>query len=141
MANFGFGTLDAIQPASTSAAIFSPLLLFLDLGRGGGSFTDNQQHRVVVLGAVPVDFLAHMGNEASCWNRNRRPGRIPFIARSDIPCPLQHGDEPIVRMEVRVAEVVALVHLVITTYQPGLDGSPASTAFCAPRASTGLHGI
>src|ERR1043165_8047143 len=84
------------------------LLLFFHARAGGRAHADDQQERVLVLGAVPVDLPAQMGDEAAGRHRHREVGGIELLAAADPPGALQHGDEAVVGMEVRLAEVVAL---------------------------------
>src|SRR6185437_13732427 len=67
---------------------------------------DNEQDRLLVLGAVVVNAARVVHHNASCRHRNRAAG-VEFRAGADPPRSLQHGDEAVMRMEVRSAEVIA----------------------------------
>src|SRR3954447_19212623 len=82
------------------------LLLFSRRGRSR-SFAHDQEHGVLVLGAIPMHLLAEMGHEAAGGHR-RGVGGIEFRSRADPPGTLQHGDVAVVGMEVRPAEMIAL---------------------------------
>src|SRR3954452_13173011 len=71
------------------------------------SHADDQQDRVLVLGAVPVHLLAVVGND-SAGRHGDGVVRIELVAGADPPSALEHGDEPVVWMEMRAAEIVAI---------------------------------
>src|SRR6202012_735483 len=74
--------------------------------RGRRTLADDEERCVFLLGAVEVDLFAKMGNERA---RAHRQGgfRIEFRAGADPPRAAEYGDETVVRMEVRTAEVIA----------------------------------
>src|SRR5262249_31753404 len=96
-------------------------LLLFDTGAGRRAFADDEDERVLILGAVPVHLLAEMGHEGAGAHRDRVV-QIPLAAAADPPGALQHRDEAIVGMEVRLAEVIALEPLVHDDVEPGLTG-------------------
>src|ERR1700760_4044590 len=99
-----------------------PLLLLGDFRRGRRPFSHDQEHGVLVLGAVPVHLLAVMGDEAAGGHRNRALLRIEFRSRTDPPRSLQHHDVAVIGVEVRAAEMVALGPLVVDHVEAGLGG-------------------
>src|SRR5216684_4659176 len=82
----------------------SCLLRLLDARQGRGSFAHDDQPGFLVLGAVPMHLLGEMRDERAGGHRYREI-RIELVARGDPPGALDHGDEAIVRMKVRAAEV------------------------------------
>src|SRR6185312_13529420 len=82
--------------------------LFRDLRRRRRSFAHDQEHGVLVLGAVPMYLLAIMRDEAAGGHRNGAVLGIELRTRADPPGPLQHHDIAVVGMEVRMTEMIAL---------------------------------
>src|SRR5262249_9476888 len=89
-------------------ALRARLFLFPHLGRGCWSFAHDQEHCVLVLGAVPMHLLAEMSDEAAGGHRHAAVLRIEFGTRTDPPGALQHNDIAVVGMEMRMAEMIAL---------------------------------
>src|SRR6185312_15056009 len=97
------------------------LLLLVDPRAGRRGLTDDEDERVLVLGAVPVHLLGEMGHKGAGPHRYRAV-RIPLAAAADPPRALQHRDEAVVGMEMRLAEVIALEPLVHHDVEAGLIG-------------------
>src|SRR6202011_3512748 len=82
------------------------LLCFFDAGDGPRGLADDQDDRVLVLGAILMDLLGKMGDEGTRRHRHGI-GRIELVARANPPRALEHSDEAVVWVKVRTAEVVA----------------------------------
>src|SRR5471030_2799095 len=80
---------------------------FLDQSVGGWSFADNDQHRLFVLGAVIMDLIGGMRDEARGLKRDGRV-LVPLIAGTDPPRSRYDRDEAIVRMKMRLSEISRL---------------------------------
>src|SRR5262245_14512446 len=91
----------------------------LDLGAGAGTIADDEQARVLAPRPVPMHLLAEMGNEGAGWHRNAVV-RIEGRSAAHPPGAVEDGDEAVVGMEVRLAEVVALEPLVADDVEPRL---------------------
>src|SRR5689334_309215 len=78
---------------------------------GRRPLADDENDRVLVLGAVPVHLFAEMGHECAGAHRHRLV-RVEFVARTDPPGALQDRDETVVGVEMRTAEIVSLEPLV-----------------------------
>src|SRR6516162_6224204 len=88
-----------------------PLRLLRFLGSRGGArpVADDEQCRVFILGAVPMHAFAEVRDERAFLEWYGQVRRVELGAGSDPPGARQHGDEPVVRMVVRAAEIVALL--------------------------------
>src|SRR5215471_8212845 len=84
-----------------------------------GALAHNKENRVLVLGAIPVHLLAEMGDEGTCWHRYGI-GRVKFIAGTDPPRALEHGDEAVVGMKMRATEVITCEPFVDHDIKAGL---------------------
>jgi len=82
--------------------------------RSSWPFADNEQYGILGFGAVEMHLLSVMGHKSARRHRHRGIG-IEFGAGADPPCSLEHGDEAVVRMELRAAEMIPESHLAITT--------------------------
>src|SRR5437899_6041369 len=80
------------------------LLRLLDARQGRGSFAHDDQPGFLVLRSVPMHLLGEMRDERAGGHRHREI-RIELVARGDPPGALDHGDEAIVPMKMRAAEV------------------------------------
>src|SRR3984957_2078092 len=100
----------APEPSAQSPGrtwLWYPPTLFLFRGeRGRRAFAHDQQYGFLVLGAIPMHLLAEMRHEASGGHRGRIGG-IEFRARAHPPGALDHGNEAVVGMEMRPAEMIA----------------------------------
>src|SRR5712692_7911319 len=105
-----------IAPGLLEAAI--RLLRLLDARQGRGSFAHDDQPGFLVLRSVPMHLLGEMRDERAGGHRHRE-ARIELVARGDPPGALDHGDETVVGMKVRPAEVARL-EAVHDHVQPGL---------------------
>src|SRR5690242_14772439 len=94
------------------------LLLFRDAGTRRRAHANDEQERILVLGAVPMHLSAEMGDEAAGRHRHREVGGIEFGTAADPPGALEDRDETVIGMEVRPAEVVALEPLVHHHVEP-----------------------
>src|SRR3954470_12373489 len=67
---------------------YGPLFFFRD-GRGRSrALAHDQQHGILVLGAIPVHLLAGMGDEAAGRHRHRTMLGVELRTRADPPCAL-----------------------------------------------------
>src|SRR5215831_1228153 len=96
-----------------------------------GALAHNKENRVLVLGAIPVHLLAEMGDEGTCWHRYGI-GRVKFIAGTDPPRALEHGDEAVVGMKMRATEVITCEPFVDHDIKAGLFRVADSTALRLP---------
>src|SRR6516162_4548453 len=91
-----------------------------------------------------MDLLAEMSDERAGGKANAVVG-IECRSAAHPPRPAQHGDEAVVRMEVRPAEMVALEPLVEHHVKPRLRrvGRPSSiprrSSTNCPTRSSGIH--
>src|SRR5262249_58522570 len=92
---------------------------WLDLRTGAGSVAEDQNGSVLVLGAVPMHLFAEMGHERTGWQRNAIIG-IEIRAAAHPPRAAEHGDEAVVGMEVRTAEMVSFEPFVAHEVEPDL---------------------
>src|SRR5215469_7913890 len=99
--------------------ITPPSLRLFDARDRGGAFADDEDDRILVLGAVPMHLLAEMGHERPRVHRHRIVG-IPLVAGADPPGALEHRDEAVIGMEMRMAEIVPGEPLVDHHVEPGL---------------------
>src|SRR5215469_1369490 len=106
------GRPSGMQKTPTSLRLF-------DARDGGGSVADDEDDRVLVLGAVPVHLLAVVGHERPRVHRHRIL-RIELVAGADPPGALEHRDEAVIGMEMRPAEIVPGEPLVDHDVEPGL---------------------
>src|SRR5262249_9297438 len=99
------------------------------------SLADDEQPSLLIFGAVPMHLLGEMGDEGA-----RRHGNhvdfVVLVAGCHPPCALNHGDEAVVGMEVRLAEVARL-EPVEQQRGPVLVGSPCSTTGLTPASPVG----
>src|ERR1700720_60398 len=95
------GVIISLVRASAGRASF-------DFGRRGGcrALADDQQYGILRLGAVKMHLLTEMGHERARRHRHRSIG-IKLGAAADPPGSAQHCDEAIVRVEMRIAEMVS----------------------------------
>src|SRR6516164_6039618 len=78
-----------------------------DVGERAGSVADDEHPGLLVLGAVPMHLLGEVGDEAAGRHRHHFV-LVEFVSGRDPPRSFDHGDEAIVGMEVRLAEVARL---------------------------------
>src|SRR5215831_19603239 len=79
----------------------------LDQRQRSRSFANDEDPGFLVLGAVPMHLLAEMGDETAA-RHGHHIVFVDFVAGCDPPRALDHGDEAIVGMEMRLAEVARL---------------------------------
>src|SRR6202040_567285 len=70
------------------------------------SFANNEEDGVLILCAIPMHLLAEMGHKGAGRHGNRVRG-IEYVAGAHPPGSLEHGDEAVVWMKMRPAEIVA----------------------------------
>ena len=92
----------------------------LDLGRRRRAFAHDQQYGVFILGAIPMHLFAEMRHKAAGGHRGGAVFRIEFRTGAHPPGALQDLDVAVVRMEVRVAEMVSLGPFVVDDVEAGL---------------------
>jgi hypothetical protein len=68
-------------------------------------FANDEQRRVLVLGAIPMHALGEMRDEGAGLHRHREVGGVEGVAGAHPPGARQHHDEAIVRMRMRAAEI------------------------------------
>src|SRR3981189_3835810 len=79
----------------------------LDRSRRCRPFADDEPPRLLVLGAVPMHLLAEVGDEGAGPHRHHVL-LVDLVAGRDPPGSLENGDEAIVGMEMRLAEIARL---------------------------------
>src|SRR5262245_4736085 len=77
---------------------------FLDQRQRSRSFANDEDPGFLILSAVPMHLLAEMGDETAAGHGNHIVF-VDFVAGCDPPRAFDHGDEAIVGMEMRLAEV------------------------------------
>src|SRR5262245_60308389 len=80
---------------------------FLDQRQRSRSFANDEDPGFLILSAVPMHLLAEMGDETAAGHGNHIVF-VDFVAGCDPPRAFDHGDEAIVGMEMRLAEVAGL---------------------------------
>src|SRR6516164_7749750 len=101
-------TIKGVLPmASTIPSLACKLLCLLDQRQRSRSFANDEDPGFLVLGAVPMHLLAEMRDETAARHGDHIV-LVDFVAGCDPPSAFDHGDEAIVGMEVRLAEVARL---------------------------------
>src|SRR5262249_39175771 len=77
---------------------------FLDQRQRSRSFANDEDAGFLILGAVPMHLLAEMRDETAARHGDHIVF-VDFVAGCDPPRAFDHGDEAIVGMEMRLAEV------------------------------------
>src|SRR5580698_2919020 len=95
------------SPFVRTSIVFSfARLLLIFSGRGcGRSFPNDLQHRLRILCSIVVNLFAEMRDEAPGREGNCLV-RIEFCSGAYPPRPGDHGDEPVVRVPVRMAHAM-----------------------------------
>jgi hypothetical protein len=75
----------------------------VDEGPRCRSLANDEQPSLFVFRAVPMHLLAEMGHEAACRHRYRVLC-VELVAGCNPPRALEHRDEAVIGMEVRLAE-------------------------------------
>src|SRR5215475_10075983 len=83
------------------------LLCLLDQRQRSRSFANDEDPGFLVLGAVPMHLLAKMRDETAARHGDHIVF-VDFVAGCHPPRAFDHGDEAIVGMEMRLAEVARL---------------------------------
>src|SRR5262249_46993233 len=84
------------------------LLGFLNQGQRAWSFADNEHPCLLVLGAIPVHLFGKMRDETTGAHRRHVLLVGALVAGGHPPGALDHGDEAVVGMEMRLAEIARL---------------------------------
>src|SRR5215467_6938817 len=101
-------TINVVWPmASTIPSLICKLLCLLDQRQRSRSFANDEDPGFLVLGAVPMHLLAEMRDETAA-RHGHHIVFVDFVAGCDPPRAFDHGDEAIIGMEMRLAEVARL---------------------------------
>src|SRR5262249_42185357 len=79
----------------------------LDQRQRARSLANDEDPGFLILGAVPMHLLAEMGDETAARHGDHIV-LVDFVAGCDPPRAFDHGDEAIIGMEMRLAEVARL---------------------------------
>src|SRR5262249_25074377 len=83
------------------------LLRLLDQVQRSRSLADDEHPGLLVLRPVPMHLLAEMGDEAA-RGHGLHVVLVDLVAGRDPPGALEHGDEAVIGVEVRLAEIAGL---------------------------------
>src|SRR5216683_7053443 len=101
----GYSSLWSVIARAPGSA--DPLLRLFHPRQGRGSLAHDDQPGFLVLGAVPVHLLGEVRDERAGRHGDGEVG-IELVAGGDPPGAFDHGDEAVIGMEVRPAEIARL---------------------------------
>src|SRR5258706_14849750 len=97
-------TSSSRRPIPKTGNFLPRTLLLLSGSRLGRPHSHDLQQAFAILGAVVMDLLAEVSDEAACWN-GLGAGRIVVRAGPNPPRSRDHGDEPVIGVGMRHAHV------------------------------------